>query len=71
MYSAKPVSGNKSFDEMEDDQLKYFATLTPEELFCNLKKLSMSAYGYKIGNEKNIDRKIKFKKIMKLKKGNL
>lgn len=30
---------------MENDQLKYFASLTPKELFRNLNQLNMAAYG--------------------------
>jgi CRISPR-associated endonuclease Csn1 len=50
-----------SFDEMEQDQLTYYASLTPEELLRSLKRLSMAAYGIK--NEEDLpipDRKIKF-----------
>lgn len=50
-----------SFDAMENDQLEYFASLTPEELLKNLKKLSMSAFGFKEEGALNKpDREIKF-----------
>lgn len=50
-----------TFEEMENNQLSYFASLTPEELLKNHKHLSMAAFGIK--NEQNLnkpDRKIKF-----------
>jgi len=51
-----------SFEEVENDQLTYFASLTPEELLNNLKKLTKSAFG--ISDEQSLnnpDRKIKFR----------
>ncbi len=59
----KTITFFTSFDEMENDQLKYFASLSPEELLQNHKALSLAAFGLKKdpGAEKLI-RKIKFKK---------
>jgi len=34
-----------SFDDMENEQLRYFASLSPTELFRNLKKLTLAAFG--------------------------
>lgn len=63
MYEARSVSGSASFDDMEQDQLKYFASLSPEELLRNHKQLSLAAFGLKgdAGVNKP-DRTIKFDK---------
>ena len=52
-----------SFEEMENDQLKYFASLQPEELLKDHKALSLAAFGLKEdpGVDK-LDRIIKFGK---------
>lgn len=49
-----------SFEEMENDQLLFFAFQKPEELLTNLKRMSMAAFGYSNELEFKIDRKIKF-----------
>ncbi len=62
-YNPKSVSGFRSFDEMEDDQLTYFASLSPEELLRNHKKMSSAAYGLKDDPNANPpERIIKFNK---------
>jgi len=59
----KTITFFTSFEEMENDQLKYFASLSPEELLRNNKKISMGAFGIKEDKDTNkIDRKIKYKK---------
>ncbi|MBX3240827.1 MAG: hypothetical protein KIT80_22950 [Chitinophagaceae bacterium] len=63
VYETKKWTVKKfeSFDAMENDQLEYFASLTPEELLKNLKKLCMAAFGIKEEGALNKpDRKIKF-----------
>lgn len=62
-HKTKSITFFNSFEEMENDQLKYFASLSPEESLRNNKKMSMAAFGLKqnAGLEKP-DRKIKFKK---------
>lgn len=51
----------QSFDEMENDQLQHFASLTPEELLRNHKSLSMAVFGINHETDlNNPDRKIKF-----------
>ncbi len=37
----------KSFDEMENQQIEHFASLSPEESLRNLKKLMLATYGIK------------------------
>lgn len=60
----KHVTFFTSFDEMENDQLKYFASLQPEELLKNHKELSLAAFGLKKDpGAKALVRKIKFKKV--------
>jgi hypothetical protein len=62
MYN-KHITFFTSFDEMETDQLKYFASLQPEELLKNHKALSLAAFGLKKdpGADK-LNRVIKFNK---------
>lgn len=36
-----------SFDDMENEQLKYFASLTPEQSLKNLKQLVLASFGIK------------------------
>ncbi len=61
LYNKMSLKLFDSFEEMEDDQLKQFASLTPEELLRNHKALSMAAYGIKDEALLNkTDRKIKF-----------
>ncbi len=61
IYTSKFVSGSASFDDMEQEQLKYFASLTPDELLQNHKKQSLAAFGLKDEIDKQKpDRTIKF-----------
>jgi len=60
-YGKRTIKKFDSFEAMEDEQLAYYASLSPEELLRNHKLLSMAAFGIK--DEKSIDqpdRKIKF-----------
>ncbi len=61
-YGKKQIKFFNSFDEMESNQLEFFASQTPEQLLQNHKSLSMAAFGLK--QEPDIDSKriIKFKK---------
>lgn len=55
------VKSFESFDDMEDEQLKYFASLSHEELLLSLKRLSLAAYG--LSEEimlQSVERKIYF-----------
>lgn len=57
----KFISGPSSLEEMETEQLIYFASLTPEELLINHKELSLKAFGLKVDTNINkTDRSIKF-----------
>lgn len=59
----KTITFFNSFDEMENDQLKYFASLSPEELLQNHKKMSLASFGLKEETFSNkSERKIKFNK---------
>lgn len=61
IYGKRGVNPNTSFEDMENDQLKYFASLTPEELLLQHKKLSMAAFGIKKdGEHDHPGRTIKF-----------
>jgi hypothetical protein len=46
-YKSKSVSSFTSFEDMENDQLKYLASLNPEQLFKNLKQMVLAAFGFK------------------------
>jgi CRISPR subtype II RNA-guided endonuclease Cas9/Csn1 len=60
-YQKRTLKKFDSFEDMENDQLEYFASLTPQELLKNHKQLSMAAFGFKDDPEtKKPDRKIKF-----------
>jgi len=62
-YGSRTINTQTSFEEMENDQLKYFASLPPEELLKNHKQMSLAAFGLKgDSNTINPDRKIKFNK---------
>jgi len=62
-YSKKRITFFLSFEEMENYQLAYYASLLPEELLQNHKLLSMAAYGLdKEPDAINMQRKIKFNK---------
>lgn len=51
----------ESFDDMEEEQLKYFATLSHEELLLSLKRLSLAAYGFSDeATLQHVERKILF-----------
>jgi hypothetical protein len=57
----KIVKKFDSFEEMENDQLAYFASLSPQDLLKNHKQLSMAAFGIKNENKLSAyDKKIKF-----------
>lgn len=44
----------ETFEDMENDQLSYFASLNPIQLLMNLKQLNDKAFGF---NEKMQDKK--------------
>jgi len=62
VYGKRSITTFTSFEEMENDQLKYFESLTPEQSLMEHKKLSMAAFGIRDNNVKpiNTDRTIKF-----------
>lgn len=61
IYQSSTLKKFDSFEEMENDKLSTFATLSSEELFIKLKKLSMAAYGFKSESDfQKPDRLIKF-----------
>jgi hypothetical protein len=63
MHQKNKITFLNSFEEMEEDQLKYFASLSSEELLKNHKKMSMAAFGLKKEPDiKKRDRRIKFAK---------
>ncbi|CAN5450085.1 type II CRISPR RNA-guided endonuclease Cas9 [soil metagenome] len=47
MYAKKEIKQFNSFEDMENDQLTYFASLSPEALLQNLKQLALAAFGYR------------------------
>lgn len=54
-----PIKINKirsfeTFEDMENDQLSYFASLNPVQLLMNLRQLNDKAFGF---NEKMQDKK--------------
>ncbi|HQE11793.1 MAG TPA: HNH endonuclease domain-containing protein [Flavipsychrobacter sp.] len=52
-----------SFDTMEQDQLSYYASLSPIERLQVLKELTLKAFGFRQESDMNvIERKIKFEK---------
>ncbi|MBS1629152.1 MAG: type II CRISPR RNA-guided endonuclease Cas9 [Bacteroidetes bacterium] len=60
IYKIMTLKKFESFEEMELEQLKQFAALSPEELLRNHKLLSMAAFGIKDeASLKSINRKIK------------
>ncbi len=62
-YAKKRITFFSSFEEMENDQLQYYASLSPEELLKNHKTLSMAAFGLRQDpGAENLQRIIKFKK---------
>ncbi len=51
----------ESFDDMEEEQLKYFATISHEELLLSLKRLSLAAYRFSDeATLQHVERKILF-----------
>jgi CRISPR-associated endonuclease Csn1 len=46
-YKSKSLSSFTSFEDMENDQLNYFASLQPEQLLQNLKQMVLAAFGFK------------------------
>ncbi|HWC53265.1 MAG TPA: HNH endonuclease domain-containing protein, partial [Chitinophagaceae bacterium] len=61
VYGKRALKKFESFEDMENDQLAFFATLTPEELLRNHKRLSLAAFGFKNeGLLQKPDRTIKF-----------
>jgi CRISPR-associated endonuclease Csn1 len=60
-YYYRKISSFETFEEMEGDQLKYFASLTPKQLLINLKNLNDKAFGFKESEHNSlIKRQIKF-----------
>ena len=47
IYNKKPINTSTSFEDMENDQLTYFASLTPEVLLKNLRNLLKLSFGIK------------------------
>ncbi|MDZ4792978.1 MAG: hypothetical protein SGI83_01745, partial [Bacteroidota bacterium] len=46
IYGKNKIKFFNSFDEMENDQLNYFASLGPAQLLLNLKQLVLTSFGY-------------------------
>lgn len=46
-YHKKTIQQFSSFEERDNDRLKYFASLSPEQLLKNLKQLVLSSFGIK------------------------
>ena len=46
-YEKKTIQRFSSFEERDNDRLKYFASLSPEELLKNLKKMALISFGIK------------------------
>jgi CRISPR-associated endonuclease Csn1 len=46
-YKSKSLSSFTSFEDMENDQLNYFASLQPEQLLQNLRQMVLAAFGFK------------------------
>lgn len=61
IYGKRVVNTSTSFEDMENDLLKYSASLTPEELFLQNKKISEAVFGIQNDNNpQKPDRTIKF-----------
>ena len=57
------VKSFDSFEEMERDQLKYYAALSPIDRLKILKKFTLKAFGFRLESEMNsTERKIKFER---------
>lgn len=64
ILKSRKIKSFSTFEEMENDQLTYYAGLPPEELLKNHKVLSMAAFGFKTESElTKPDRKVKFDKV--------
>lgn len=59
LYEKTGLRKFDSFDEMENDQLKYFASLSPEQLLQNHRKMQITVFGNN-ENSGTPDRTIKF-----------
>jgi hypothetical protein len=46
-YQTGSLKFFSGFDEMENDQLKYFASLQPKDLLQNLKQMVLAAFGFR------------------------
>ena len=46
-YEKKTILRFSSFEERDSDRLKYFASLSPEELLKNLKQMVLTSFGIK------------------------
>jgi hypothetical protein len=46
-YIKNDIQSFNSFEDMENEQLKYFASLTPTQLLINLKQLVIRSFGIK------------------------
>ena len=60
VYGTRKINTQTSFEEMENDQLKYSVSQTPEERLKGHKKIADAVFSNKIEGENN-DRTIKFK----------
>ncbi|MBS1571670.1 MAG: hypothetical protein KF825_14735 [Ferruginibacter sp.] len=61
IYQNRTLKTFSTFEEMENDQLAYYASLPPVKILQNLRELNLAVFGYK--NEANFtmpDKKIKF-----------
>ena len=47
----KSIRSFSSFDDMENEQLKYFASLSPQQRLQNLKQLVLRSFGIKDESE--------------------
>lgn len=62
-HANKRITFCSSFEEMENHQLAYYASQSPEELLANHKAISMAAFGLqKEPDLASVERKIKFGK---------
>ncbi len=46
-YEKKTIQQFSSFEERDNDRLKYYASLSPEELLKNLKQMVLASFGIK------------------------
>ena len=47
VYEKKTIQQFSSFEERDNDRLKYYASLSPEELLKNLKQMVLASFGIK------------------------